>query len=334
MAASPAATSASSSPTARTCRGSRSPPGVKGGSTDAQAVVGSGSSVSLKYNPGRIDPASSAWESSRKPLVAEFLYNGHAVFAIANHFASKLGDEPLWGEHQPPTRGSEVQRHEQAHEVADFVSSLLAANPNANVIALGDMNDFQFSDTIGILESSGLHDVINELPLSERYSYVFDGSSQALDHTFLGGGLYSRPHIYDPVHVNAEFYDQASDHDPEVTGLTLGAPTVSAGGPYTVAEGGSTTLTASGSDQSNASLSYAWDLDNDGTFETAGATATFSAASLDGPAARTVRVQATAPDGATAVSTAAVNDHERRSDRDVRRAGASSLAPGTCSRSR
>jgi hypothetical protein len=52
-------------------------------------------------------------------------------------------------------------------------------------------------------------------------------------------------------------------------------------------------------------VSLAWDLDNDGTYETTGP-AVFSAASLDGPTTRSVGVQATAPDGATATSTALV----------------------------
>ena len=46
--------------------------------------------------------------------------------------------------------------------------------------------------------------------MNERYSYVFDGNSQAIDHTLVAGGLLSRPHEYDPVHVNAEFFDQVS----------------------------------------------------------------------------------------------------------------------------
>ena len=142
--------------------------------------------------------------------------------------------------------------------------------------------------------------------MNERYSYVFDGNSQAIDHTLVAGGLLSRPHEYDPVHVNAEFFDQVSDHDPQVTGVTFAAPAVSAGGPYTVDEGGSVALAASGSDAGGGSLTYRWDLDGDGTFETAGSTPTFSAASIDGPATRTVSVQATAPDGATAVASTTV----------------------------
>ena len=36
------------------------------------------------------------------------------MFAIANHFNSKGGDQPLFGRFQPPVRSSEVQRHRQA----------------------------------------------------------------------------------------------------------------------------------------------------------------------------------------------------------------------------
>ena len=64
---------------------------------------------------------------------------------IANHFNSKGGDEPLFGRFQPPTRRSEAQRHQQAQIVHDFVAADPAADPNANVVVLGDLNDFEFS---------------------------------------------------------------------------------------------------------------------------------------------------------------------------------------------
>jgi predicted extracellular nuclease len=281
-------------------------PGTPGGSLESNAVLGTGAETTLKYNPGRVDPTNSAWNSSRKPLAGQFLFNGHSVFVIANHFVSKLGDDPMWGTNQPPVNESEAQRHEQAHEVAGFTSSILAANPSANVFVLGDLNDFQFSDTVSILEAAGLHPLIDDLPVSERYSYVFDGNSQAIDHTLVAGGLLSRPHEYDPVHVNAEFAVQVSDHDPQVTGVTFAPPSVSAGGPYTVGEGASVPLAASGLDAGGGSLTYRWNLDGDTSFETAGATPTFSAASIDGPATRTVSVQVTAPDGATAVASTTV----------------------------
>jgi len=68
-------------------------------------------------------------------------------------------------------------------------------------------------------------------------------------------------------------------------------PTVDAGGPYIVDEGSSVTLIATGNDPDGDALAYAWDLDNDGTYETEGDSPAFSAASLDGPDTRTVAVQ-------------------------------------------
>ena len=101
---------------------------------------------------------------------------------------------------------------------------------------------------------------------------------------------------------------RTSDHDPVVVGLVPNAPpTVGAGGPYTVAEGGSVTLTASGSDPNGDSLTYAWDLDNNGSFETSGQSVTFSAATLDGPSSYTVKVKATDPGGLFAEATATVD---------------------------
>jgi hypothetical protein len=71
------------------------------------------------------------------------------------------------------------------------------------------------------------------------------------------------------------------------------APSVEAGGPYSVAEGGSVAVSAIGADPEGDELTYEWDLDDDGEFETAGQEVTFSAATLDGPDIRTIRVRVT-----------------------------------------
>ena len=52
-----------------------------------------------------------------------------------------------------------------------------------------------------------------------------------------------------------------------------GAPTVTTGGPYTVVEGSSLTLTATAVDPNGDDITYGWDLDGDGTFETQSLTA-------------------------------------------------------------
>lgn len=72
---------------------------------------------------------------------------------------------------------------------------------------------------------------------------------------------------------------------------TNAAPELGAVGPFSVAEGGSMSLTAAATDADGDALTYTWDLDNDGVYETAGQTVTFSAAALDGPASQAVKVR-------------------------------------------
>ncbi len=189
-----------------------------GGSTTAVGVTKVHGKAALTASPGRIDPASDAWKSSRKPLAGEFVFRGKTVFVIANHFASKGGDQGLTSQYQPPTRSSETQRHLQAAEVNSFVKDLLKVQRNAEVVALGDMNDFEFSDTAKILEGDGeLWSAIKSLPENERYTYDYQGNEQVLDQILISpqvrrAGRFS----YDSVHLNSEFHDQISDHDPQV----------------------------------------------------------------------------------------------------------------------
>ena len=142
---------------------------------------------------------------------------------IANHWKSKGGDDPLFGRFQPPTLVTEPQRAAEAVVVNDFVDDILAADPFANVVVLGDLNDFEFSPPLTSLEGGGaLHTLIESLPPGERYSYVFDGNSQTLDQIVVSENLFSHfPFEYDSVHVNAEFAVQASDHDPQVARFRL-----------------------------------------------------------------------------------------------------------------
>ena len=204
-----------------------------GDANTAVAVVDNHHRPQLSISPGRIDPASAAWTSSRKPLAGEFRWFGLPVFVVANHFNSKGGDDPLFGHRQPPVFGSETQRHQQANEVRSFVDQILAINRDANVVVLGDINDFDFSETANILVGSGttaMTDLPRTLPVEERYTYDFEGNSEVLDHILISRGLSVlqplrclclRRFDYDVVHVNSEFNDQASDHEPQVVRLVL-----------------------------------------------------------------------------------------------------------------
>lgn len=180
----------------------------------------------LSISPGRIDPASAAFNDSRKPLAGEFTWNGRPLFVVANHWNSKGGDQPLFGQFQPPTLFSEAQRIQQAQAVNDFVDAVLAVDPSANVIVAGDLNDLAFSAPLVTLAAGGvLNQLSDTLPASERYSYVFDGNSQQLDHILVSDNLLSSLSVSDFVHVNAEFHDQVSDHDPAYALFGMASPT-------------------------------------------------------------------------------------------------------------
>ena len=84
-------------------------------------------------------------------------------------------------------------------------------------------------------------------------------------------------------------------------------PIGAAGGPYTVPEGGSVPLTGSGTDPDGDPLTYAWDLDNNGTFETPGQNVTFSAAGRDGPSSQPVALRVCDPTPQCATATTTVN---------------------------
>ncbi|MCX6027384.1 MAG: hypothetical protein NTY23_14195, partial [Chloroflexi bacterium] len=187
-----------------------------GDATTPTAVVGSPGAPHLSLSPGRIDPTNPAFDSSRKPLAGEFVLRGEHLFVIANHFNSKGGDDPLFGRFQPPVLATEAKRLQQAQVVKNFVDSVLALDPEAWVIVLGDLNDFQFSAALTTLAGGVLTNGMDGLTESERYSYVYDGNSQALDHILYSSGLSSRFVSYNSVHVNAEFADGVSDHDPQL----------------------------------------------------------------------------------------------------------------------
>ncbi|MGW1379734.1 endonuclease/exonuclease/phosphatase family protein [Streptomyces sp. NPDC002446] len=192
---------------------------VKGGdATTPVKVVDDHGRAALSASPGRIAPADPAWKASRKPLVGQFSLKsrpGSRVFVIANHFNSKGGDQGLDSRFQPPARSSETQRTAQAGLVNAFVKDLLAKDPKADVVVAGDLNDYPFSPALKKLTDGGvLTDLVGRLPGAERYGYVYNGNSQVLDHMLTSRHL-ARPD-YDIVHLNAEYADQASDHDPQV----------------------------------------------------------------------------------------------------------------------
>ncbi|MGF1478498.1 MAG: choice-of-anchor I family protein [Cyanophyceae cyanobacterium] len=172
---------------------------------------------------------------SRLPLAATFEFDGEEITLVNNHFSSKGGSSPLFGQLQPATElqenpeinGSLDERRDQAQAVKDFVDDILAADPGANVSVLGDLNEFEFISPLETLEES-LNNLTETLPPNERYTFIFQGNSQSLDHILVSDSLFPSAD-FDIVHVNVEFAETpqtASDHEPLLARLDLGAGAV------------------------------------------------------------------------------------------------------------
>ncbi|HEX9992004.1 MAG TPA: lamin tail domain-containing protein, partial [Acidimicrobiales bacterium] len=177
-----------------------------------------------------------AFNDSREPLVGELTVDGEPIVVIVNHLASKGGDDPLFGTNQPPTRVSEIQRKLQAEYVREYLDDVVfAAHPGIDVIVGGDLNDFPFPEPgegtspVTIIMSSPTHslrNVVLTLPVPERWTYIFQGNAQVLDHLMVGGNLRRAFVEADIAHFDARYgtlYEDdpnlsasVSDHDPPI----------------------------------------------------------------------------------------------------------------------
>jgi hypothetical protein len=174
--------------------------------------------VGFLFNPQRVklqkverfadDPA---FAESRKPLVGEFLFNNTPITLVNNHFASKNGGT-----------ASNTQRKNQAIIVNKFVVDQLKTVPSANIVVLGDLNDTPASPPIKTLQGSELKNLVDNIPLTDRFSFVFRGSKEQIDQILVTPNLFSKgqPEI-DAVHVNAGISGSASDHDPVIARFTV-----------------------------------------------------------------------------------------------------------------
>jgi len=180
----------------------------------------------LTYNPGRIEPTNAAWDDSRKPLAAAWQTIGGSnpgthFFTVNLQLTAKLDSSSVFGNPRPPVNAWVEQRTEQVTVLADFVNTILAKNSTANVVVGGDCNEYTqttsvFAPFADILTEA---DVLADISPVERYTYVYDGNSEQLDHLFFSEAISSRGVDIEHIHVNnyaTDITNRASDHDPSV----------------------------------------------------------------------------------------------------------------------
>lgn len=160
---------------------------------------------------------------SRPPLLAHLRLTMPRVagwtdlWVIANHWKSKVED------------GYTVQytlprRLEQARFVAALVQEILAADADASLIVLGDLNDHPGSQPLLELTTLGLVNLMQFAPDEQQYTYNFLGISQSLDYILMRAQPPLALLRVQPVAINADYpkslgqdpdtYYRSSDHDP------------------------------------------------------------------------------------------------------------------------
>lgn len=199
---------------------------------------------------------STALLNDRPPLLLRAIVhqdNGasYPITVIANHLRSLNGiDDVASGGSGWSTEGARVRakRGAQAAYLAGLIEQLQQTNPNEKIVLVGDFNAFEFNDgytdVLGIIkgEEAAEDQVLTyvDSPLTsifvdgsqliadpaQRYSYVFEGNAQTLDHVLVNEALVMDKVglSVDHARINADFGVfrfgdtsqplRVSDHDP------------------------------------------------------------------------------------------------------------------------
>jgi predicted extracellular nuclease len=200
-----------------------------------------------------IDPdGNPALLNDRPPLILEATVdagsvNPRKVFIVNNHTRSFIDIELVAGD-GPRVR---AKRKAQAEFLADLLQDLQTDHPGDPVISIGDYNAYQFNDgytdPVSVIKGTptadeemvvdASPDIVNpnfinltdSLPADQRYSFIFEGTPQAIDHHIINTVANSFLQRYHIARNNTDFPEGAlfagdatrpernSDHDMPVS---------------------------------------------------------------------------------------------------------------------
>ncbi len=198
--------------------------------------------------------------NDRPPLVLDAVVhhpNGASfpVVVIVNHLRSLNGvNSTAPGPNGWATTGDRVRakRLEQAKYLANLIQARQTANPAEHLVVVGDFNAFEVNDGLcdsmsviagtpvpdnqtavpgdGVdLVNPDLTNLFSSPPPAERYSYVFDGNAQTLDHILINAPLITDTTARREEHprINADYPETARNNTASVTRLSDHDPVVS-----------------------------------------------------------------------------------------------------------
>lgn len=162
---------------------------------------------------------------SRPPLQVTVQVDGRPMTLFVNHLKSKREGEAE----------TAAWRLAQARHLSVLVSELLARDAQAQVVVMGDLNDYEQSQPLQLLMENGrLTNVLLQVPSASRYSFIFGGRAQLIDGILLSSALAEQVESVQIQHVNADFPAawrsdvdrpwRAADHDFPLVVLSLPRP--------------------------------------------------------------------------------------------------------------
>lgn len=179
------------------------------------------------YNPERVsllEPSivfgakEPCYEGSRKPLLAYFkeLSSGRTLACINLHLASKRHQASIFEPENPGVDSKLDVRVAQAKRVYKEMQSL--HNEGVDYYVTGDFNDTEDSKTLRTFIGNDNVNLVDKLPVRERYDYNHRGKLQVLMHGIVHHTI-AETAEYEIIHGNeligvkpGEITDKPSDH--------------------------------------------------------------------------------------------------------------------------
>jgi len=173
------------------------------------------------FGLGQGCPAGENLLFSRPPLVARLNVaapDGDTLdlYVIVCHFKSRVEG----------ASATAPRRQAQAEFVANLVKELRELAPWAEIAVLGDLNESTGPVLQTLEEKASLQNLLQQVPRPDRYTYIYNGVSEDIDHLLVSPGLAACLVDVTIVHSNADFPAsfqtqpevpyRASDHDPVV----------------------------------------------------------------------------------------------------------------------
>ena len=135
----------------------------------------------------------------RPPLEVTARVDGAPMVLYVNHFKSKRDGDIETG----------LERIRQAVFLNGLAGELLAADPAARIVALGDFNDTDLSPALALLsdpaQGGQFTSALAVVPPESRYTYNFGGVAEAIDAVLLSPPLAAEVSNVTILHTNTDY---------------------------------------------------------------------------------------------------------------------------------